>query len=1198
MKKHIFYILFFIGINVGLYAQNFTPYQNYTYTKVYLDTVSTSSTNAQSIQTVQYTDGMGRPKQEILINGIKQGQDVVSSYFYGPNGEMTKQYLPITNSTQNGQLHNITESQINTYHNTNYAYVESKFDDSPLNRVVEQSSVGEDWKLGSGHTTTIKYGFNEGNSVKKYTSKLNLNTLQNSLVNSGYYTAQTLYRVTTKDEDGIVTEVYKNGSGKTILSRIKKGNENIDTYYVYNDIEQLVYIIPPLNSGENPLTDIAKNEILYQYRYDAIGRLIEKKIPGKSLEFYVYDKENRVVMTTDSKFLTQGKWTFIKYDKFGRVIYTGISNGGNRETEQQNANNSALVYETRTSSANFSVSSLDIYYTKNAYPTAVSEVLSVNYYDTYPTEMPIAKPAKVYHQPTLTADNTKTHSTKTMLTASYVKNLEANEWEKSYNWYDNKERLIGNHKSTHLNGSSVSEMKLDFIGNITDTKVTHKRLPNDPAMVISQRYVYSPQNVLLKHYHKVNNNAEVLLAQNTYDDLGKLINKKVGNNLQSIDYTYNVKGWLVMINNLSNLGDDLFAMKLNYHQKDWSAANTATARYNGSISQVFWKSASSSESRSYDYVYDELNRLTAANYSRGTAIKFAYDEIISYDNRGNIKTLNRYGQSERNNGLLLDGLTYYYQANSNKLNNVADSRPQIGFADLNTTTSITAGKTNDYFYDANGNMTQDLNQGITEIKYNHLNLPTEVIWNSTKKISYTYNATGQKLKKISVNGSVTKTTEYIDGFQYQNGKLQFVPTAEGYVNVLGNVLDDNKTFHYVYNYTDHLGNVRVSYAWDDKEQKAKILNENHFYAFGGKHRGYTGLISTPAIIEEGVAIESGGLQVISTQYSGSNTFHYAYNSKELQTESGFYDYGWRQYMPDIGRWNGIDQLAEHYNSINPYAYVANNPVSFTDPDGRRIDRDINGNYTFTGFDALMLESYLSAGGDYGQLIGSLNSYNGGDFGSGIISHFWLNFKTDVLSNIKINSQLNTVSWIVNDQTGVESNNFLEGVIELKEAFINVGKNLERAWNGEIKSITLIDKLLNLKYYDLASLGLEQSVALSSSYLIKAIDTKSSVNFTLLDDLAKPLENTKVLNSSYKTTNVTKLAKVLKTGGYALGVIGAGVSVYQVSTGQISKTEFAIDMVFTAIGFAGPAGAAVSLIYFGGKALYEYQTGDKLFKTPN
>ncbi|WP_278378631.1 hypothetical protein [Chryseobacterium arthrosphaerae] len=33
----------------------------------------------------------------------------------------------------------------------------------------------------------------------------------------------------------------------------------------------------------------------------------------------------------------------------------------------------------------------------------------------------------------------------------------------------------------------------------------------------------------------------------------------------------------------------------------------------------------------------------------------------------------------------------------------------------------------------------------------------------------------------------------------------------------------------------------------------------------------------------------------------------------------------------------MDQLAENYLSTSPYAYVANNPVSLTDPDGRWID---------------------------------------------------------------------------------------------------------------------------------------------------------------------------------------------------------------------------------------------------------------------
>ncbi len=44
-------------------------------------------------------------------------------------------------------------------------------------------------------------------------------------------------------------------------------------------------------------------------------------------------------------------------------------------------------------------------------------------------------------------------------------------------------------------------------------------------------------------------------------------------------------------------------------------------------------------------------------------------------------------------------------------------------------------------------------------------------------------------------------------------------------------------------------------------------------------------------------------------------------------------------MPDIGRWNGIDQLAEKYLSTSTYAYVANNPVSYADVDGRWFDQD-------------------------------------------------------------------------------------------------------------------------------------------------------------------------------------------------------------------------------------------------------------------
>ena len=50
-----------------------------------------------------------------------------------------------------------------------------------------------------------------------------------------------------------------------------------------------------------------------------------------------------------------------------------------------------------------------------------------------------------------------------------------------------------------------------------------------------------------------------------------------------------------------------------------------------------------------------------------------------------------------------------------------------------------------------------------------------------------------------------------------------------------------------------------------------------------------------------------------------------------ELELDLYDFGARNYDPALGRWTNVDPLAEQ--TMEPYLYVGNNPIMFTDPTG-------------------------------------------------------------------------------------------------------------------------------------------------------------------------------------------------------------------------------------------------------------------------
>lgn len=132
----------------------------------------------------------------------------------------------------------------------------------------------------------------------------------------------------------------------------------------------------------------------------------------------------------------------------------------------------------------------------------------------------------------------------------------------------------------------------------------------------------------------------------------------------------------------------------------------------------------------------------------------------------------------------------------------------------------------------------------------------------------------------------------------------------------------------MFNFTDHLGNIRLSYSKDPATNVLKIIEENHYYPFGLKHAGYN---SDKLMYSK----ENETLILKPVPPLFVTSYDKKFNGKSWETELGlnFYDYGARNYDPALGRWMNVDPLAEKSRRWSSYTYCYNNPLIFVDPDG-------------------------------------------------------------------------------------------------------------------------------------------------------------------------------------------------------------------------------------------------------------------------
>ncbi len=628
----------------------------------------------------------------------------------------------------------------------------------------------------------------------------------------------------------------------------------------------------------------------FQYKYDGRNRMVEKKVPGAAWVYMVYDNRDRLVLTQDGVQSESQKWSYTKYDALNRPIITGIfqASGSFNQSQMQSTVNSFYDGVGNVNSKFYEDRGNSLYqYTNRSYPTEAStaNVLTVTYYDTDFTIGDGIRNSQFNTSYGYTGENEfggVSSSIHGLEIGGYTRILNADGTYGNMlafkNYYDSRQRLIHTIGDHHLNGRVRTSIVYDFVGNVTKTKEEYLGIAGGNQTIIT-RNEYDHAGRLLKQYHKLNTNPEVNIASLSYNEVGEMVSKILGGNIQKVDYRYNARGWLTSINGGTSFDDasDKFGMSLKYG----SQGATGHKYYNGNIGGMDWKSvatAGNNNTKRYDFDYDGVNRLEAAFYNEGiTEAGFYTVDNIAYDANGNIESLRR-----KNNNNIWDNMAYDYEGN--QLTRVEDiGNKDYGFVDI----ASSAG-TREYIYDENGNMTEDKNKEITRIEYNYLNLPRLVEKVNGDKVEYIYDAAGTKLKKVAKNGANTDVTDYIGGMHLTDGSLDFIMHTEGSF--------DYATQEYQYNLKDHLGNVRVTLAGEIST--AETFQDNKTYSFkdegmslGLFSSSTTGQIFTFSIEAKSENTRGGSIRI----YQGTKQIHFigvtnqnfqVFNFEKLLTESG------------------------------------------------------------------------------------------------------------------------------------------------------------------------------------------------------------------------------------------------------------------------------------------------------------------------
>ncbi len=693
------------------------------------------------------------------------------------------------------------------------------------------------------------------------------------------------------------------------------------------------------------------------YRYNSLNQVVSQHTPDAGLSAFWYDKLGRLAISQNAKQKPLNNYSYTLYDYIGRIREVGqklqptsMTNTISRDTtalalwlnfNNRNFNYNAVqvtstVYDAVSNVTQLTapvVSANPVTFTQQAY-TLRNRVSYTQYYDVLQNNTTIVKGATIY---------TPIYGNYT--TGTYY----------AYDIHGNVDTLLQDYRLGTMASHGYNRFKeIAYNYDLISGKVN--KVDYQPGAIdqFYHRYEYDAENRITDVYTSDNKafvghkNLEEHEAFYQYYKHGPLARSVIGQQqVQGLDYAYTLEGWLKGVNSTSlqpakDMGNDglagstnqfvardAYGFNLNYFTGEYAAINSSVLPfpghsgympstdykplYNGNISSMAVNIGKLNAPLLYNYKYDQLNRIVSMDAFKGlnqagnnwTALSKIndYQERISYDANGNIKTYLRNGTTIGGTPLAMDNLTYKYnldgngQLSNNKLTSVADA-----VAAGNYPNDMDNQSANNYNYDAIGNLTKDSKEGISNINWTVYGKISSIAKSDGSTIAYTYDAAGNRISKtVTPQGGVAITTWYV---RDASGNVMAVYTVTGSslltqseqhlygssrlgifnrninadatsptgtnANLIGKYLTSNFTRgNKLFELSNHLGNVLVTVS--DKKighnangktvdyYNADVVTANDYYPFGSLMPG--------------------------RQYSIANTnYRYGFNGKENDNE--------------------------------------------------------------------------------------------------------------------------------------------------------------------------------------------------------------------------------------------------------------------------------------------------------------------------